>query len=62
MLQGGQLGVRKAVGVARSVRKQETRVVRQGFSTARLRPAESLILSFFAEVTNASLCAQALGS
>lgn len=62
MLQGGQLGVRKAIGAARSVRKQETQVVRGGGSTVRLWPADSLILPSFAEVTDPSLCAQALGS
>lgn len=61
-LQGGQLGVRKGIGAARSVRKQETRAGPGGFSAARLRPAENPILPSFAQVASPSLRVQALGS
>lgn len=62
MLQGNQLGVRKAIEAVRSVRKQETQVVLWGFSAARLLLVESLILPSFIQVTNPSLYTQALRS
>lgn len=62
MLQGGQLGVRKAIRAVRSVRKQETQIV-WGRGVLYCKPtAESLILPSLTRVTNPSLCAQALGS